>query len=215
MKSSLNIVKFTAGFLTVGSIIFQSQISMAVTVKGSYITKTLLGYNSQQINYEYENSLGVAQQPVYTVWQQTNDSNSAITRQNSDTRTISLTAGAEWNVAKISFTDSYSKTDTATYTISPKSVGTLTFQWLADLIVSGKTRAQDCSNYTGSCSPSGSISENQIGTGPYNYAPSWRYSEVPVPEPLSIFGTITALGFGAILKKRELSKRQKIEATKA
>lgn len=36
-----------------------------------------------------------------------------------------------------------------------------------------------------------------------------------VPEPLTIFGTGTALGFGVLLKKRELSKKQKIEAMKA
>ncbi len=38
---------------------------------------------------------------------------------------------------------------------------------------------------------------------------------VPVPEPLTIFGTGTALGFGVLLKKRELSKKQKTEAMKA
>jgi hypothetical protein len=40
-------------------------------------------------------------------------------------------------------------------------------------------------------------------------------SVAPVPEPLTIFGTGTALGLGVLFKKRELSKKQKVNAIKA
>ncbi|HIK13558.1 MAG TPA: PEP-CTERM sorting domain-containing protein [Oscillatoriaceae cyanobacterium M33_DOE_052] len=199
IKLLSNLSLLAANVLVASSIVFQGQISTAES--GSYRKDLWLGVY-QIISYQYTKKSFTSD--VYTIWTLTNRSEEPIPKTWTETKTIDVTGGLNWELAEISYQNSYSSTDSTTYTINPGKKGILKFYWTGNQITGGKVTTE---TYTPLLSSELHFwSEDNIGGGKFNYVPNWDYSEVDVPEPLTISGTGVALVFGVLLKRRSYLK---------
>lgn len=207
LRTLITVMTFSSSFLLL------CNLSQAATVTGTFMTSRRMGGRPPKTlnflnTYGYNTKLSVkdTSRPAVTVWSIVNDGSSPIPKVTQDTREVSISVGTNWNLPiNLSFQDKYMASNTETYTIAPKTKGRLIFEWIGDEILPGgtiKTQQKDSSGNT-----FGPITTSSIGSGFYSYTGQYVFKETPVPEPLTILGSATALGFGALLK-REYAKKQ-------
>ncbi len=215
IKLLSNLSLLAANVLVASSIVFQGQISTANS--RSYSIPLSFGVY-QVISYQYTKK-SFTSDVVYEIWEKPNYGKKPI-EESGGTRNIEVNnGGLSWNLAEISYQPSYSSTDTL-HTINPGKKGILKFYWTGEEITGGTVNIK---TYTPSVpfnvpefDALGNIStppplltyetDITIRSGIINYKGEWKYSEVDVPEPLTISGTGVALVFGFLLKRRAYLK---------
>ncbi|MCG5062161.1 MAG: PEP-CTERM sorting domain-containing protein [Limnoraphis sp. WC205] len=203
--------------LTSALFIFPANICYSATVTGSYNTTTRGGRgqpNRLFVNtYSYQTQSSVLYDaiPEITVFSRTNRNGTPIRVSFQDQRSTTLSIGAEWNQPiNINFraenTASYQITQE--FEVAPHTELNVVFRWFGDRILSGgRITRQQVNNFTDQ-NPIGSPTTRAIGSGFYSLVGNYDFRPRPVPEPLTILGSVTAIALGFATKK-EYSKRLK------